>query len=148
MIGEDLTNTKINIMVHMHRLPYELRNQTFAKEITAISGTVKEENGSKLEFGSSMVGEFLKFRIALDTTVPIVPDFFLNRENRKQVWIHFKYAKLPNVCFICGKLNKRTMVVQRCSGSGCVLRIILGIYLFGMRIKQRNTLLQRLAFRG
>lgn len=105
MIGEDFGNTRINIWVQIHRLPFELRNQMFAKGLAAIAGTVKDSDQICKNSENLFAGEFLKYRVELDTNKPIVPGFFLQRQDKKPVWIHLKYVKLPAVCFKYGKLN-------------------------------------------
>lgn len=42
MIREDFTNVKINITVHMYRLPYELKNKVFAKELLPLRAQSKK----------------------------------------------------------------------------------------------------------
>lgn len=46
MAGEDFVNTKINIWLHIHGLPYELRKIEFVKTFASYAGRVKESNGS------------------------------------------------------------------------------------------------------
>lgn len=105
MMGEDFNNTKINIWVQLHRLPFELRNPKAAKKLAEIAGKVKEGYGQKNESDNTYGGEFQKFRIELDTSNPITPGFFLERQGRKPVWVQFKYGKLPPYYYNCGRMS-------------------------------------------
>lgn len=42
MIADDFANTNINVWVHIHRLPFELRRNKFAKTFVAPAGKIKE----------------------------------------------------------------------------------------------------------
>lgn len=59
--------------------------------------------------------EFLRYRIELDVTKPILTGFFLERNGRKPTWIDLKYENLPNVCFKCGVLTHDTRSCKRLS---------------------------------
>lgn len=102
MNGEDFECFKFNIWVHIHNLPFELRSQSFAMELAKLAGDVKESNGQEKTACSGFAREYMRVRIELDTSKPILQGFFLRRSGRKPVWIYLKYAKLPNMCFNCG----------------------------------------------
>lgn len=118
MIGEDFCNTRINIGVQLHHIPFELRNQMSAMELTAIARKVKDISILNLTSESQYGEEFLKFHIELDTTKQITPRFFLQRQGRKLVQIHLKYVKLPSVCFNCGKFNHDSKLCTDKKGNG------------------------------
>lgn len=103
MIGEDFECKTINIWVQLQRLPYELRSFHKAKSLAELAGKIKHT-----EEETQMGGEFVRFRIELDTTKPILPGFFLQRLGRKHTWISLKYVKLSNVCFNCGRFDHET----------------------------------------
>lgn len=108
MITEDFDNTKINIWVHIYRLPYKLRYDkypiSFAELAVAVHDTFGGGRRNKVESG----GEFLKYRVKVDTSKPLLPGFFLRRSGRKQIWVYMKYERLPNICFHCGKMTHDT----------------------------------------
>lgn len=105
MTGEDFCSNRIHIWVQLHHLPFELRNQISAKGLASIAGRVKDIGGMNLPYESNLGAEFPKFRIELASDEPIINGFFLERQTRKPTWIHFKYARLPAICFNCGRMN-------------------------------------------
>ena len=49
--------------------------------------------------------KFIRLRIDIDINKPLVPGVFLPRKNNDDLWIGFKFEKLPEVCFSCGKIG-------------------------------------------
>ncbi|KAF4359926.1 hypothetical protein G4B88_028677 [Cannabis sativa] len=47
----------------------------------------------------------LRFRATIDINKPIFCGFFLRRQKLKDLWIQYKYEKLPKLCFKCGVLS-------------------------------------------
>lgn len=112
MTGEDFINTKINIWVHIHGLPFELRRPEFAERFAAYAGRVQTITKKDTKKPISYEGEYMRFHIALDTGKPILPGMFLKRTGRKPVWVSLKYERLPHVCYHCGRLNHDTKVCK------------------------------------
>lgn len=67
MTGKDFANTKINICIHIHGLPYELRMVEHAKRFAQFAGRVKKSNRSDGIGEALYEGEYMKYRIELDT---------------------------------------------------------------------------------
>lgn len=91
--GEDFDNTKVNAWVHIHGLPFELRNERFAKEVAEHAGKVKKQR-PEAERAQRFGGEFMRLCVKIDTPKPLLPSPFLKRSNRKPTWIYMKYEKL------------------------------------------------------
>lgn len=147
MIGDDFRNTKINVWVQLHCLPFKLRNEIFVKDLAGIAGKVKDNTGSSSTSANRYGGEFLKFCIELDMKEPIIHGFFLQRDRRNPVWIHLKYIKLPSVYFYCGKLNHEKKPAyanlaeeRNCTGDGFGQKTIYRIYQFGLQIRMVSEL--------
>ncbi|KAF4385210.1 hypothetical protein G4B88_026493 [Cannabis sativa] len=47
----------------------------------------------------------LKFRATIDLNKPVFSGFFLRRQRLKDLWIQYKYERLPKMCFKCGLLT-------------------------------------------
>ncbi|KAF4388168.1 hypothetical protein G4B88_021864 [Cannabis sativa] len=47
----------------------------------------------------------LRFRATIDLNKPIFSGFFLRRQKLKDLWIQYKYERLPKLCFKCGLLT-------------------------------------------
>jgi hypothetical protein len=55
---------------------------------------------------------FLRFRVALDTSRPLLPGFHLPRPGKEPLWISFKYERLGDYCTLCGIIGHNKI---RCS---------------------------------
>ncbi|KAF4382132.1 hypothetical protein G4B88_009422 [Cannabis sativa] len=47
----------------------------------------------------------LKFQATIDLNKPVFSGFFLRRQRLKDLWIQYKYERLPKMCFKCGLLT-------------------------------------------
>uniref|UniRef100_A0A803NMC7 Reverse transcriptase domain-containing protein n=1 Tax=Cannabis sativa TaxID=3483 RepID=A0A803NMC7_CANSA len=47
----------------------------------------------------------LRFRATIDLNKPLFSGFFLRRQRLKDLWLQYKYEKLPKMCFKCGVLT-------------------------------------------
>nr|GLL31473.1 uncharacterized protein LOC109152623 [Ipomoea trifida] len=45
---------------------------------------------------------FLRIRVVVDVTKPLVAKMRIKRKDGDGSWISFRYERLPNFCFICG----------------------------------------------
>jgi len=57
------------------------------------------------EFKEMDGGNFLRLKVSLDLTLPLCRGRLISLENGKQIWIRFKYKRLPNLCYWCGCLT-------------------------------------------
>jgi len=56
---------------------------------------------------------FLRFRVELDATQPLIPGFHLPRSGRDPLWISFRYERLGDYCTLCGLIgHKRNQCIQ------------------------------------
>jgi hypothetical protein len=56
---------------------------------------------------------FLRFRVELDATQPLIPGFNLPRSGRDPLWISFRYERLGDYCTLCGLIgHKRNQCIQ------------------------------------
>lgn len=122
MSGEDFECSKFNILVEIYKLPFELRSYKCAAALAGLAGSVKENNDKEKMEAPGWAGEYMKIKIEIDISKPILPGFFLRRTGRKPIWIPLKYAKLPNLCFNCGFFNHESrMCRKQRSGKDTVL---------------------------
>ncbi|XP_042939552.1 uncharacterized protein LOC122274592 [Carya illinoinensis] len=49
--------------------------------------------------------KFIRIKVAIDVTIPLKKGFPLKRFGNKEVWIAFKYEKLVDFCYACGRLG-------------------------------------------
>jgi hypothetical protein len=50
---------------------------------------------------------FLRFRVALDTSKPLIPGFHLPRPGKEPLWISFRYERLGDYCTLCGVIGHK-----------------------------------------
>ena len=50
-------------------------------------------------------GNFLLLKVRIDLSLPLCRGRLISLENGKQIWISFKYERLSNLCYWCGRLT-------------------------------------------
>ncbi|XP_060675850.1 uncharacterized protein LOC132805091 [Ziziphus jujuba] len=88
--------------IQIHGLPPLYLHEEIAFQIGSMLGNIQQDSISKI----CVVGQrFLKFRIDLSSLNPLPPGFFQDREDGKERWIQFKYEKLSDFYYKCGKID-------------------------------------------
>ncbi|BFG20977.1 hypothetical protein CerSpe_072510 [Prunus speciosa] len=57
---------------------------------------------------------FLRMRIEIDSTKPLLLGFWLPRANEERTWINLKYEGLRRFCFRCGRLGHANLLGKPC----------------------------------
>jgi hypothetical protein len=89
--------------VQVHGLPL---NRQYKENLLRVGGFI----GRALEVdlvgtGNGSYRKFVRVRVEFDITQPLVTGFPLDRKNLPDLWISFKYEKLGNFCYGCGRLG-------------------------------------------
>ncbi|KAF4395203.1 hypothetical protein F8388_001590 [Cannabis sativa] len=93
---------KTPIWVSVDSIPPFYWNLSNLKEIAAKASPVYElPNGVEDAVGMST----LRFRATIDLNKPLFSGFFLRRQKLKDLWLQYRYDKLPKLCFKCGILT-------------------------------------------
>ncbi|KAF4403520.1 hypothetical protein G4B88_008166 [Cannabis sativa] len=93
---------KTPIWVHIDRIPPFYWNLSNLKELASKASPVYElPTGIEDAVGMSS----LRFRATIDLNKPIFLGFYLRRQRLNDLWIQYKYEKLPKLCFKCGLLT-------------------------------------------
>ncbi|KAF4383802.1 hypothetical protein F8388_023494 [Cannabis sativa] len=93
---------KTPMWVNVESIPPFYWNLSNLKEMAAKASLVHElPSGIEDAVGLST----LRFRATIDINKPIFCSFFLRRQKLKDLWIQYKYEKLPKICFKCGVLS-------------------------------------------
>ncbi|KAH1121338.1 hypothetical protein J1N35_004498 [Gossypium stocksii] len=54
---------------------------------------------------SEIIGDFCRLRVNLDVQKPLRRGIFVSINPQSRSWVAFKYEKLPNFCFGCGRIG-------------------------------------------
>ncbi|PQP97764.1 uncharacterized protein Pyn_30461 [Prunus yedoensis var. nudiflora] len=108
---EELPLHKVAYWIQAHGIPLNLLTAGNALEIGEKLGEVKEvedpwEKGSR---------GFLRMRVMIDSNNPLPQGFWLPRAEGQDTWVEFKFERLSDFCFICGKLGH---LQRSCNSSG------------------------------
>ncbi|KAF4402323.1 hypothetical protein G4B88_003244 [Cannabis sativa] len=90
------------LWVNVESIPPFYWNRSNLKELASKASPVHE-----LPLGiEDAVGlSTLRFRATIDLNKPIFSGFFLRRQKLKDLWIQYRYERLPKLCFKCGMLT-------------------------------------------
>ncbi|KAF4355910.1 hypothetical protein F8388_012453 [Cannabis sativa] len=89
----------ISFWIHVYGIPFRKVNFEMGKEIANIMGRF-------LEYDSSTKRPFMRFRVELDVTKPLIKRLQVDLSSLKDsIWISFKYERLNKFCFFCGCLD-------------------------------------------
>ncbi|KAF4354375.1 hypothetical protein F8388_026184 [Cannabis sativa] len=136
---------KTPIWVRIESIPPFYWNLSNLKELASKASPVYELPPG-VEDAVSMSN--LRFRATIDINKSIFSGFFLRRQRLKDLWIQYKYERLPKMCFKCGVL---THDQSTCFKSPTIIKDANGsIYpMFGVWLKsdsiEKSTFLSPLA---
>lgn len=86
----------------MYDLPLMVRNEYIEREIGAALGKLKEVGLNK---GEVEWGEFMRIRVCIGITKPLLRRKMLNIGLLTPIWVRFAYERLLDICFSYGVLG-------------------------------------------
>lgn len=107
---EDMDFSSIPIWIQVHNLPIEYMSKENAVEIGALVGEVLEVDFTSN--GGICMSKFLRVKVELKVEDPLWSGFFLDRKPQSDLWIQFKYERIADICFKCGRFGH---LKARCS---------------------------------
>lgn len=87
--------------VQVHDIPIQFRNRRVVEQICGAIGTVNvvsDENEAKGD-------GFIKIRVTIDVSKHLCRGHVISLDSGKELWVSFKYERLPNICYWCGCLT-------------------------------------------
>ncbi|KAH7834805.1 hypothetical protein Vadar_019912 [Vaccinium darrowii] len=97
--------------IQVHGLPISCLTKSNAIKIGKQFADFLEVDGMEENGGLILSRSFLRIRVLVDTAKPLLRGFFHKRTNEgaarttDSVWINFKYERLSDFCFQCGRLG-------------------------------------------
>ncbi|XP_035547260.1 uncharacterized protein LOC118348857 [Juglans regia] len=105
----DLQVTKIRLheasfWIRLYDMPLNAMNAKVGRLIGNKIGIVEEVDG---EQGEVAWGEYLRIRVKIDISQPLMRGITVNLGQFGLGWIRFAYECLPNFCYMCAKISHR-----------------------------------------
>ena len=98
---QDLSFTKALFWVQVHEIPVRYMTKKIVENLCETVGEVQKLVDAVDDEG----GHFIRVRVSVDVTLPLCRGQLITMENGTKHWIRFKYERLPNLCFWCGRLT-------------------------------------------
>lgn len=98
---KNLKITNLKFWVQMHGLPMSMLE---AETTIELGGTIRRVSSSE-DTNELVGGDFLRARVEIDVLKPLYRGRQVGLNNNEEVWVFFKYEKLYNFCYWCGKVS-------------------------------------------
>ncbi|XP_023917240.1 uncharacterized protein LOC112028778 [Quercus suber] len=95
--------------VQVHGIPMKFMNQTVAEGLCETVGVVQNQSNTKTE----ECGGFMRVRVLVDISQPLCRGRVLTLDDDKELWVSFRYERLPNICYWCGCLTHNDRDCER-----------------------------------
>ena len=87
----ELVFKQVVIWIQIHDIPAPYMTCEVAEDICGNAGIVG--------------GSFMRVRVVIDVSLPLCRGRRISFDEGDEVWVSFKYERLPNICYCCGCLN-------------------------------------------
>ncbi|XP_042952131.1 uncharacterized protein LOC122289219 [Carya illinoinensis] len=104
--------SEASFWIRMYEMPLNAMNEEVGRIIGNKIGFVEEVDE---EQGEAAWGEFMRIRVRMDISQPLMRGVRVKLGQYGICWIRFAYERLPNFCYWCGKLGHQ---FKDCEGVG------------------------------
>ena len=87
--------------MQVHNILVRFMNTKVAEGICDIVGKMQKSTKVVDDDG----GYFIRVQVSIDITLPLCQGRVITMKNGEKHWVNFKYKRLLNFCFWCGRLN-------------------------------------------
>ena len=101
---KDLGDTefnKVTFWVQVHDLPIRFRTRKIAEQLSEAIGKVN----IGIDDAETEGDNFLRVRVTMDISQPLCRGRVILLDSGKDLWVPFKYERLPSLCFWCVKFG-------------------------------------------
>ncbi|RYR51764.1 hypothetical protein Ahy_A06g026743 [Arachis hypogaea] len=104
---DEVNCNQLPIWIQIHELSYDKIHIKNAEKIGAIVGRVISAEDPLVE--GNKLRSFLRVRVEINVQTPLKIGFWFKRNDGSHSWAEFKYEKLYDYCYKCGRIghNKR-----------------------------------------
>lgn len=99
----------------MHGIPVKFMTTTVAESLCETVGQVQKQSQTE------ECGGFMRVRVLVDVTQPLCRGRVISLDDDKDLWVSFKYERLPIICYWCGRLNHNDRDCETCIDSEGIL---------------------------
>ncbi|KAK9267888.1 hypothetical protein L1049_010325 [Liquidambar formosana] len=103
LVLDELDFTHSAFWVQIHGLPPDHKTFRNVEKIGAVLGSVILVDFTSKE--AMLWQNFLRVKININVNNPLKSGFSLKRGNLPEAWIQFKFERLSDFCFLCGRLS-------------------------------------------
>ncbi|GLT64124.1 hypothetical protein SLA2020_366350 [Shorea laevis] len=105
---EDIDFSKGAFWVQVHGLPLDMMTTVNANSIGASLGEMQEvDNADQLKPSRK---SFLRIRVLINLLNPLNPGFTYHRPPKPSLWVQYKYERLSDYCYSCGRIGHLSFV--------------------------------------
>uniref|UniRef100_A0A7N2L2Q0 DUF4283 domain-containing protein n=1 Tax=Quercus lobata TaxID=97700 RepID=A0A7N2L2Q0_QUELO len=98
---KDMEFNKVTFWVQVHDLPIRFQTRRIAEQLCEAIGKVNVGTDEDETEGDN----FLRVRVTIDISQPLYRGRVILLDSGKEMWVPFKYERLPSLCFWCGCLT-------------------------------------------
>ena len=99
--ARELIFNKATFLVQVHDIPYKYMTKHMVECLCDIIGEVQKSSGAI----DDDRGQFMRVQVTLDLNLLLCRGRVITLEGRGKSWVSFKYKRLPNLCYWCGRLS-------------------------------------------
>ena len=107
----ELDFTLTPFWVQVHGIPVKFMTTTVAESLCETVGQVQKQPQTE------ECGGFMRVRVLVDVTQPLCRGRVISLDDDKELWVSFKYERLPIICYWCGRLNHNDRDCETCIDS-------------------------------
>lgn len=117
--------------IQVHNIPPNRMNKMNAEKMGSLVGSFLQYD---MDGQGNPIRSFLRLRAQVDITKPLRTGVFIKREDESSLWLAFKYERLSDLCYRCGRLGhtqNSCRSSQRSSDGATDPRLAFGPWLRG-----------------
>jgi len=99
--ARELLFNRATFWVQVHDIPLRFMTMEMAECLCELVGEFSKSTGAVDDEG----GHFMRARVTIDLTLPLCRGRVITLVDGGKSWVAFKYERLPNFCYWCGRLT-------------------------------------------